>query len=163
MLNLNALFFAWPGAVNAPLQATGEVRLAWWLALLIVIVTWLIIMLLFGGRRPEDTAVLAAKVEIPVEPQEKVSLTGLAAQQDDLKLIEGVGPKISNILAKEGIRTFAQLADSDVDHLTKIVRDAGITIANPATWPEQARFAANQDWDGLKELQGQLKGGRRAT
>ena len=81
---------------------------------------------------------------------------------DDLKLIEGIGPKISGLLQAAGISTFAQLAEADVDRLSQILTDAGITgVADPATWPEQARLAAGSEWDALEALQDRLKGGRR--
>ncbi len=82
-------------------------------------------------------------------------------EPDDLKIIEGVGPKIATVLADAGISTFAQLAGTDPDKLEKIVRDdAGIKVANPTSWPEQAALAASADWDGLEEMQKRLVAGR---
>lgn len=84
------------------------------------------------------------------------------AAPDDLKIVEGIGPKIEEILHAAGIKTFAQLATTEVSQLEQIVReDAGIRIAFPDTWPEQARLAAAGDWDALEKLQEELKGGRR--
>jgi len=81
---------------------------------------------------------------------------------DDLKLIEGIGPKISGILAAAGITTFAQLGATDVSRLKEIIDQAGLSaLADPATWPQQAALAAAGKLDELKVLQGQLKGGRR--
>lgn len=81
---------------------------------------------------------------------------------DDLKIVEGIGPKIEGILHAAGIQTFAQLAAAPVSQLEKIVReDAGIRVAFPDTWPEQARLAAEGAWDALEKLQDELKGGRR--
>ena len=80
---------------------------------------------------------------------------------DDLSVIEGVGPKITTVLADAGITTFAQLAGTAPEKLDEIVRDdAGIKAANPASWPEQAAFAASGDWDGLEKMQKQLVAGR---
>jgi predicted flap endonuclease-1-like 5' DNA nuclease len=81
---------------------------------------------------------------------------------DDLKVVEGIGPKVNTALNKAGIRTFAQLAKAPVDQLREIVQAAGWSYMDPTTWPEQATLAAKADWDGLKSLQGKLKGGRRA-
>lgn len=83
-----------------------------------------------------------------------------AAAPDDLILIEGIGPKISAILIREGITTFAQLVDADVAQISTTLRNAGITTANPTTWPQQAQLARNGQWDALKELQGRIKNGR---
>lgn len=90
-----------------------------------------------------------------------VSESAAPAKPDDLKKIEGIGPKISSILNDAGIATFAQLAATSVATLNKIVReDAGITIAFPDSWPEQAALAAAGKWDELQHLQDNLKGGR---
>ena len=81
---------------------------------------------------------------------------------DDLKIIEGIGPKISSLLNAAGITTFAQLAGADVGRLRRILADANLTrLADPGTWPEQAALAARGDWDALKALTENLKGGRR--
>jgi predicted flap endonuclease-1-like 5' DNA nuclease len=60
---------------------------------------------------------------------------------DDLKRIDGIGPRISSVLQAAGIRTFAQLAEADIAQLKDILREAGVR-ANPSTWPEQASLAA---------------------
>ncbi len=80
---------------------------------------------------------------------------------DDLKIIEGIGPKIEGILHEAGIFTFAELAGASVAQLEQIVREeAGIRVAFPDTWPEQARLAAAGSWAALEQLQEDLKGGR---
>jgi predicted flap endonuclease-1-like 5' DNA nuclease len=81
---------------------------------------------------------------------------------DDLRVIEGIGPKISAILLEAGIRTYTQLAATEVERLQSILEEAGIRIANPSTWPEQAKLAAAGKWEALESLQDELKGGRRA-
>jgi hypothetical protein len=54
------------------------------------------------------------------------------------------------------------LANLKADELRQILDDAGIgRISDPATWPEQAKLAAQGDWEGLEALQDELKGGRR--
>jgi hypothetical protein len=80
---------------------------------------------------------------------------------DDLKLIEGIGPKIANLLQMSGISTFAQLAETEPAHLERILNDSGLHIADPSTWPDQARLAAAHNWEALAQLQKDLKGGRR--
>jgi predicted flap endonuclease-1-like 5' DNA nuclease len=79
-----------------------------------------------------------------------------------LKLIEGIGPKIADLLNAAGIRTFAQLAETEVSRLDQILREADMgNLADPGTWPEQAGLAAAGDWDAFKTLTEKLKGGRR--
>ena len=80
---------------------------------------------------------------------------------DDLKKIEGIGPKISGVLIDAGISTFEKLSKIDLQALEQILKDANLRLAKPATWPEQAALAAKNDWDGLKIFQQDLKGGVR--
>ncbi len=114
------------------------------------------------GRPPAGPAqVSPAEGPVPSQVEEPVPSPVEGAPADDLKRIEGIGPKISNVLQDAGITTYAQLAATDVHRLRHILDESGIRLANPDTWPEQARLAAAGDWDALKRLQGQLKGGRR--
>jgi large subunit ribosomal protein L21 len=81
---------------------------------------------------------------------------------DNLEIVEGIGPRISALLQAAGIRTFAQLAGTDVEQLRGILAAARLShLADPATWPEQASLAAADRWAELEALQAQLKGGRR--
>lgn len=102
--------------------------------------------------KPEPAAKAKAKAE--AEP----------AKPDDLKRLEGIGPKIASVLQAAGIATFAQLADTGVGRLRQILEDADprlLSLADPTTWPDQAALAAGGEWDALKALQQELKGGRR--
>jgi large subunit ribosomal protein L21 len=87
-----------------------------------------------------------------------------AATPDDLVKIEGIGPKINAILAKAGIVTFQQLADTPADRLKELLAAAGSRFAShdPTTWPEQAKLAAAGDWDAFKKLTDDLVAGKRA-
>ena len=81
--------------------------------------------------------------------------------KDDLKKIEGIGPKIESLCNNIGIYTWRQLANTSVETLQKMLDDAGprYKIANPGTWPKQAEMAANGDWEKLDEYQDFLDGG----
>ncbi|MCW8849842.1 MAG: helix-hairpin-helix domain-containing protein [Melioribacteraceae bacterium] len=81
---------------------------------------------------------------------------------DDLTKVEGIGPKISEILTTGGIDTFAKLAETDVEKLSELLAEAGSRYKShdPSTWPQQAKLAAEGNWDELKKLQDELDGGR---
>ncbi|MDX1479299.1 MAG: 30S ribosomal protein S1 [Saprospiraceae bacterium] len=107
---------------------------------------------------PEAEApVVAEEVESSKEKAEVKAVT------DDLKKIEGIGPKISQILAEGGVGSFEALAASDADTLRGILEAAGsrYKMFDPTTWPQQAALAAKGDWDGLKALQDELDGGKK--
>ncbi len=103
---------------------------------------------------------------MPVTESDPV-LTGAAAgnAQDDLTVVEGIGPKIQMLLNQYGVRTYQQLADTPVERLREILSTAGPQLAmhDPGTWPSQANLAANDQWDALKSIQGFLKGGKKPT
>jgi len=81
---------------------------------------------------------------------------------DDLKKIEGVGPKIAEILANGGLETFAKVAAAEVDTIKALLEEAGsrYKMHDPTTWPKQAELAAAGKWDELQKWQDELDGGR---
>lgn len=95
-----------------------------------------------------------AKVAAPVKKEANV-------QVDDLTKVEGIGPKISQIFQDSGIHTFADLAAKSEDDLKEILEEAGpkYVSKNPASWPKQAKMAAEGKWDELKVWQDNTKGG----
>ncbi|MBK8945625.1 MAG: 50S ribosomal protein L17 [Ignavibacteriae bacterium] len=92
--------------------------------------------------------------------EEKVTEKTIGA--DDLTKIEGIGPKISELLVDAGITTFAQLAETEVVKLREILYEAGSKFKShdPETWPAQSQLAADGKWDELKKLQDELIGGK---
>lgn len=81
---------------------------------------------------------------------------------DDLKVIEGIGPKIALALNGVGIRTFADLAERDPNDVERIVRDAGVRMVGHAdTWIEQAKLASSGKVAELEALQKQLRAGSK--
>ncbi len=109
----------------------------------------------------EATAAEPAKVaSAPASASEAAAAEPTA--EDDLKKIEGIGPKIEATLKSYGIRTFADLAQKSPAELQALLDEAGYArISNPETWAEQAALAAEGKWEALAELQASLKGGRR--
>ena len=93
------------------------------------------------------------------EPKAKAS----KAKGDDLKLIEGVGPKMAEILHEAGIDSFATLASKTGEELSEILLAQGsrYKMFDPTTWPEQAALAAAGKMDELQTLKDSLHGGRK--
>ena len=105
----------------------------------------------------------APKAEEKKEAPKKAAPKKSAAKGDDLKKIEGVGPKIAEILSNGGLDTFAKVAAATPDAIREILAEAGNRYKShdPETWPEQAKLAADGKWDELKEWQDKLDGGRK--
>ena len=73
---------------------------------------------------------------------------------DQLQGIEGIGPKIAQLLAANGIDSFAKLAKTDNAEIQAILDKAGFAydLAVPATWPAQAQFLADGDIESFLKL-----------
>ncbi|MFP4324086.1 MAG: helix-hairpin-helix domain-containing protein, partial [Anaerolineales bacterium] len=78
---------------------------------------------------------------------------------DDLKIIEGVGPKTEQVLIAAGITSYAQLAATTSEDLRAILAEAKLHMFNPDSWPKQAQYAADGDIAGLEAYQEKLDGG----
>lgn len=83
-------------------------------------------------------------------------------KQDDLKAIEGIGPKIEALLHDAGVQTWWQLAHTEVGVLNEILEKAGprFQLADPSTWPRQSLLAAEGRWEELEAFQDALNGGK---
>ena len=116
----------------------------------------------------EDVAEEEAAVEAEAAPEASAEKKAAAPKKekgpklDDLKIVEGVGPKIETLLKEGGISTWAELAAASEERLKEILDAAGprYQIHDPSTWPAQAKFAVDGQWDELKEYQDMLTGGR---
>ncbi|MEP6793738.1 MAG: S1 RNA-binding domain-containing protein, partial [Saprospiraceae bacterium] len=82
---------------------------------------------------------------------------------DDLKMIEGIGPKIEEILHAAGIDSFATLASKTGDEIREILLAQGsrFKMFDPTTWPEQSALAAAGKMDELQVLKDSLQGGKK--
>ena len=83
-------------------------------------------------------------------------------KQDDLKIVEGIGPKIEELLFAAGIHTYSELAAAPVSRLNEILAEAGprFSMHDPGTWSAQSLLAANGEWENLKAYQGFLDSGK---
>ncbi len=88
--------------------------------------------------------------------------TEAAPVPDDLKIVEGIGPKIAGLLNDAGIWTWRQLSNTSEERLQEILDAAGpaYKIADPGTWAKQAGMAADGEWDKLEEYKDFLVGGK---
>ncbi len=74
-----------------------------------------------------------------------------SAQVDDLKVIDGVGPKLEGILNEAGIKSYKDLAKISDQKLQSIIDQAGsrYRMHNPKNWKTQANFALSGKFDDL--------------
>ena len=85
-----------------------------------------------------------------------------AIKKDDLKIVEGIGPKIEELFNNAGIYSFDDLAVANIDKLREILEEGGtrFQMHDPGTWPEQAALARDGKWEELKKWQEELNKGK---
>jgi predicted flap endonuclease-1-like 5' DNA nuclease len=139
----------------------------WWVWLLLVMGAVLIVLAVWWGWRQgqqlrSSAPLMTSRAPAPPVPTEQFEALPAPAvpEADDLAAIEGIGPRIHDVLNEAGIKTFAQLADTPVERIRGILAAAELHVpADPSSWPAQARLAAESRWQDLKELKSSLKGG----
>lgn len=122
-----------------------------------------------SGNKTTTTPVEKKPIAAPVTPKSKKVTTKKAdtkpakIEKQNLKLVEGIGPKIEQLLNAEGIKTYDKLANAEVTSLQEILTAAGprFSFHKADTWPQQAKLLAQGKKDDLKKLQDELKGGRK--
>ncbi len=138
------------------------------------------------AKKAEPVAVAAPVVEKAPEPVVDVVVETIAAptvetvvetvaaepkpksakgpKQDDLKIVEGIGPKIEGLLHEAGITTWLELSQTAPERIKEILDAAGprYQMHDPSTWPKQAQFAHEGKFEELKEWQEMLDGGKSA-
>lgn len=107
----------------------------------------------------------AAEVEetkVAATPEAKAPAKKVSTKGDDLTKIEGVGPKVKEVLTEAGLGTFADVAKTEATKIGEILIAANsrYKMFDPTSWPEQAQLAADGKWDELKTLQDALDGGK---
>ena len=144
----------------------------WFLIFIIFIVVLAIALIIMARFSKKDAAELEHHEEevhldqtrlasaAVVDPEPEPEPVSTPAEPDDLKKLEGIGPKVSSLLNENGIFTFAQLAETPVDKLEEILDANKLQMMHPGSWPQQARLAADGNWADLEKLQDELQGGR---
>ncbi len=112
----------------------------------------------FAAMPPPDASQSAPVPDISTA----TAVLGSAIALDDLKVIEGIGPKIEELCNGIGINTWADLATTEVSLLRTMLNDAGprFRTHDPGTWPQQAGLLASGRWAEFKTLTDELDGGR---
>jgi len=90
---------------------------------------------------------------------------GKTIKHNDLKIVEGIGPKIEELIKNDGITTWEQLSKTPESRLLKILKEGGdrFLFHVPKTWPNQAKLAYEGKWKELKNLQDRLDGGKEVN
>lgn len=143
-------------------QSAGLAGLAFTLAALLVA----LLSQLFVPGHPEPLAkkwpatTVLTRFALQDDDHHPGAETG-ASEPDDLTKIEGIGPRLQEILYGAALQTYRLLAEQDPEELRSIIKDAGFSAPfDPTSWPQQAALAAEEKWDALEKLQEDLVAGR---
>ncbi len=116
-----------------------------------------------GDREEASPAIPVMAVPTPPSAAKGSKNAFAALKSDNLQVVEGIGPKMNEVLNKGGVHTWADLGAKTPAELRDILDNANAAryrIIDPKTWPEQARLADSGQWDGLIHLQKNLDTGR---
>jgi predicted flap endonuclease-1-like 5' DNA nuclease len=106
---------------------------------------------------PTTAPVRTAGIDIVAAAAAGFSIKG----EDDILIIEGIGPKIKELFNTAGFNTFEQVSKMSLAQMNDILEKGGprFKLAKPGSWAEQAQLAANNEWLALKKLQDTLVAG----
>jgi predicted flap endonuclease-1-like 5' DNA nuclease len=104
----------------------------------------------------------AAPADILFDAALASNVLGKKIKENDLKIVEGIGPKIEALFNASGINTWYELSQTSTEKLQSILDAGGENYAmhNPSTWARQALLAYQGKWQDLKEWQESLLGGK---
>lgn len=112
------------------------------------------------------------KQEVKVAPRDMLPLPfdaraareafGKRIKEDDLKLVEGIGPKIEGLFHNFDIKTWKALSETTVAKCQEVLDSGGdrYLVHDPASWPMQARMAYEGKWKALVRWQEEHKHGK---
>jgi predicted flap endonuclease-1-like 5' DNA nuclease len=104
----------------------------------------------------------AGVAAIAYDADKSFAVLGKKWKQDDLKIVEGIGPKIEELYHAAGIKTWKALSETSLEKSQSILDGAGerYAIHNPGTWARQSELAYLGKWQELKDWQNTLDGGK---
>ncbi len=113
---------------------------------------------LYAEKTNQDITPILTKIEKIIT--KKLGFVDLAV--NDLKMVEGIGPKIESLLNIGHINNWEELANAPLERIEKILEDGGdrFKLAIPSSWSIQAQYAINHDWVKLRQYQEELTNGQ---
>lgn len=100
-----------------------------------------------------DLAPLAGPISFDAKAAQ--AIFGKTILEDDLKIVEGIGPKIEIMFKAAGIDTWKALSETSVAGCQDILKKGGdrYKIHDPASWPMQAKMCYEGKWSELYRWQ----------
>lgn len=93
--------------------------------------------------------------DLPFDAEAARVAFGKRIKKDDLKIVEGIGPKIENLFHNFDVKTWKALSEISVAKCQEVLDSGGdrFRVHDPASWPMQARMAYEGRWQDLARWQ----------
>ena len=90
------------------------------------------------------------------------SIFGRTVRQDDLQIVEGIGPKIEGLFHNYNIKTWKALSKTSVAKCIEVLQSGGekYRVHDPSSWPMQAKMCYENKWKELYRWQVEHKHGK---
>lgn len=88
---------------------------------------------------------------VPFDAAAAKAIFGKNIKKDDLKIIEGIGPKIEEMFKLSGIKTWKALSETSVASCQEVLDGGGdrYKVHDPSSWPMQAKMCYEGKWAEL--------------
>ena len=109
-----------------------------------------------------SSSLTSTTTEIAFDAAAAKAAFGKRIKNDDLKVVEGIGPKIEGLFHNFDIKTWKALSEATVDKCQEVLNSGGerYRIHDPASWPMQAKMAYEGKWKDLVKWQDEHKAGK---
>ena len=119
---------------------------------------------LCNQKLTSDVAAISSFAAAPIAFDTKAARAafGKRVKEDDLKIVEGIGPKIEGLFHNFNIKTWKALSDTTVAKCQEVLDSGGekYKIHDPASWPMQAKMCYENKWKELHQWQEEHKHGK---
>lgn len=112
---------------------------------------------------PKPKSVSATPTSVSsFDPKAAKAALGKKVNKDDLKIVEGIGPKIQELFHNFDIKTWKALSETSANKCQEVLNSGGkrYRIHDPASWPMQAKMAHEGHWEQLAEWQEKHRAGK---
>lgn len=108
------------------------------------------------------SSIAPAAALIAFDADNAKAIFGKKIKQDDLKVVEGIGPKIEGLFHNFDIKTWKALSDVSVAKCQEVLDSGGdrYKIHDPSSWPMQAKMCYENKWKDLLKWQDEHKHGK---
>jgi ribosomal protein L19 len=116
------------------------------------------------ARKVLELKVKTTTSETLVDHKPKNLIDTSSKSSDDLTIIEGIGPVVSQVLVNNGVNTFALLASTPAETIKEFLKtsESKVQHLDPTSWSQQSQLAADGKFDELETLKSELINGKEA-